>query len=248
MSVTLEIKELISIILLLVLAYLVFRLFEQRWSYKISKPFKWEHASKQGKVSQRLKKMESTYRDKVRFYTVWLEIERLKERGIEGSFAELGVYQGETARFIHEMDTSRDLHLFDTFEGFDENDLKFETSNDPKYSQENFSDTELEKVKSTIGTSDRLHFHRGFFPNTTSEKTDIKYAFVHLDADLYAPTLSGLKYFYPRLSEGGVLLIHDYNHTWPGVKKAVDEFVRTITETPTEIADWQGSVMILKAK
>src|SRR5208337_33722 len=34
-----------------------------------------------------------------------------------GCMAEVGVYQGGTARLIREADTSRPLHLFDTFAG-----------------------------------------------------------------------------------------------------------------------------------
>lgn len=244
--VTLELKELISIILMLVLAYLGFRLIEMKWSYKISKPYQWDAAVKAGTVSKSLRKTERTYRDKVRFYSIWLQIERLKEQNIKGAFAELGVYQGTTAAFIHEMDPSRDFHLFDTFQGFDAKDLKQEDASEAKYATSNFSDTSLEEVKQKMGSSDRIHYHMGFFPDTTSELPDQTYAFVHLDADLYAPTLDALHFFYPKLVNGGVIMIHDYHHTWPGVRKAVDEFSKKIPEIPVAISDWQGSVMILK--
>ena len=44
-----------------------------------------------------------------------------------------------------------------------------------------------------------------------------------------------------------MIIIHDYNHDWEGVKKAVDEFVNTIPEKLVAVADWQGSVMIVKS-
>ena len=40
------------------------------------------------------------------------------EKNIKGDFAELGVYQGKTAKLIHHYAPERNLHLFDTFEGF----------------------------------------------------------------------------------------------------------------------------------
>ncbi len=246
MSITLELKEFFSILLLLVALYLAFRLIEQKWSYKISKPHKWDAAVKAGSVSKTLRKLERTYRDKVRFYTIWLQMERLKEQNIPGAFAELGVYKGETAKFIHEMDPTRDLHLFDTFDGFKKDDLLHEKSTGIKFSEDNFSDTSLEEVKARVGESAKLHFHKGFFPYTTKNLKDQPYAFVHLDADLYAPTLAALNYFYPKLAKGGIILIHDYNHTWAGLRQAVEEFSATIPEVPVEIADWQGSVMIIK--
>ncbi len=244
--ITLDFTEIASIVLVLVLLFLGFKVLEMKWSYKISKPYKWDDAIEKGEVSSKLKKYEKAYRDKVRFYTFWLQIERLKKENILGAFAELGVYRGETARFIHEMDSSRILHLFDTFEGFGDGDLQLESSTDEKYSTDNFSDTSLGQVKEYIEGNDNVRFHQGFFPDSAKDLKEEVYAFVHLDADLYQPTLAALNYFYPKLAAGGVIIIHDYNHTWDGLRKAVDEFSQTISETVVEIPDWQGSVMIVK--
>ena len=246
LAITLGLSQLISIVFLLILLFLGFRVLEQKWSYKISKPHKWDTAIERGEISPKLIQIEKTYRDKVRFYTFWLQIERIKNKKIPGAFAELGVYRGETAKFIHEMDRMRDLHLFDTFEGFDKQDLVVENSTDEKFSTSNFSDTSPEQVKEFIEGNENIYFHSGYFPDSTKELKETTYAFVHLDADLYKPTLAALRYFYPKLSVGGVIIIHDYNHTWDGLRKAVDEFLTSIPETVVEIADWQGSVMIVK--
>ncbi len=230
----------------MVFLFFVFRNVEPELFFKISKPHKWTEAIEREEISNSLKKLGKTYRDKVRFYAIWIQIERLKDKKITGAFAELGVYKGETARIIHEMDTSRTLHLFDTFKGFDQQDLEIENSTEGKYSTHNFSDTSLEMVKKFIGEQENVYFHPGYFPGSAENLEETEYAFVHLDADLYKPTLAALNYFYPRLSAGGVIIIHDYNHTWDGLRKAVDEFSKTIQETIVEIADWQGSVMIVK--
>jgi O-methyltransferase len=234
-------------ILILIFLYLVFRFIETNWSYKISKPFAWNEAIQENKISKKLKKIERFYRDKVRFYTFWFQIERLKKESIPGSFAELGVYKGETGRMIHEMDPTRKFHLFDTFEGFDQKDLAAENPESPGLSID-FSDTGLDSVKNFIDGNDNIFVHKGYFPSTTENLGNELYSFVHLDADLYNPTLTGLHYFYSRLSEGGIIIVHDYNHNWEGVTKAVDEFVATIPENPIEISDWQGSIMIIKNK
>lgn len=242
-----SIFQLVNITLVVTFLILAFKLAETNWSYKISKPHAWEAAVKKGAISTKLKKTERFYRDKVRFYTFWFQIERLKNKQIIGAFAEVGVYKGETAKMMHLMDPSRRLHLFDTFEGFNKKDIEHETTTDANHSTD-FSDTTVESVIKFIDGNTNIVFHKGYFPVTAENMIVEKYAFVHLDADLYKPTLSGLHYFYPLLTEGGVIIIHDYNHTWEGVTKAVDEFSKTISETLVEIPDWQGSVMIVKSR
>jgi len=219
---------------------------ETSWSYKISKPYKWEKAVKEGLVSNELIKIERTYRDKVRFYNLWFQVERLKRLNVQGAFAELGVYKGETALMMHYMDDTRRLHLFDTFEGFDSKDLDLEKNKDERYTTDNFSDTTIESVKELFKDAKNVSFYPGYFPATTKSLTEKTFALVHIDADLYLPTIEALKFFYPKVASGGVLIIHDFNHTWDGIKKAVDEFMATIPESLVEVLDWQGSVMIIK--
>ena len=49
---------------------------------------------------------------------------------------------------------------------------------------------------------------------------------VHVDVDLYEPTLASLAFFYPRMNPGGVMVCDDYGFTTcPGATKAVDEFL-----------------------
>ena len=85
------------------------------------------------------------------------------------------------------------------------------------------------------------------FPETTANiQSQNSYALVHLDADLYKPQLSGLEYFYPRVSRGGVIIIHDCNNEYFGSKKAVDEFFLDKPETPILIPDKSGSAIVIK--
>lgn len=246
MLLSISIVQLISIVLILVFLFLAFKVMETSWSYKISKPYKWEKAVKEGLVSNELIKIERTYRDKVRFYNLWFQVERLKLLNVQGAFAELGVYKGETALMMHYMDDTRRLHLFDTFEGFDSKDLDLEKNKDERYTTDNFSDTTIESVKELFKDAKNVSFYPGYFPATTKSLTEKTFALVHIDADLYLPTIEALKFFYPKVASGGVLIIHDYNHTWDGIKKAVDEFMATIPESLVEVLDWQGSVMIIK--
>lgn len=240
--------NIVTVILINVFVIVVYRYLETYWSYKLYKPYKWEEAKKNKTVSGTLISEERRYYDKIRFYSIWFQMDRILREKVEGDLVELGVHKGETAKLIHEMDTSRTLHLFDTFNGFNEKDLLLENKQGGRYTTNEFSDTDLESVKKYVGGGDRVAFHPGYFPDTAKGLEDKKFAFVHLDADLYLPTIEGLKFFYARLSPGGVIIVHDYNHIWDGVTKAVDEFMPTIPESLIELPDWKGSVMILKNK
>jgi len=246
MLVSLSLFQMANILLVIILLFLGFKYLETKWSYKISKPYAWENAVNTKQVSPILLSLEARYRDKVRFYSLWFLIEELKKNKIPGAFAELGVHKGETAKAIHHMDPERPFYLFDTFQGFPKEDLQQEQQKDDRFSPEMFSDTSIETVKHHIQGNANLIFKPGFFPATTEGLDREQFAFVHLDADLYAPTLEALKFFYPRMMPGGTILIHDYKHNWEGVPKAIAEFLQTIPESLVPVADWQGSAIIVR--
>ena len=66
--------------MVVILLFLGFKYLETTWSYKISKPYAWENAVKNKLVSQQLIKLEASYRDKVRFYNLWFQVEQLKKK------------------------------------------------------------------------------------------------------------------------------------------------------------------------
>jgi len=65
-----------------------------------------------------------------------------------------------------------------------------------------------------------------------------KFAFVHLDVDLYQSTQDCLEWFYPRMSRGGVIVSHDYLSATQGVKRVFDEF---FADKPEPILELSGS-------
>ena len=73
------------------------------------------------------------------------------------------------------------------------------------------------------------------------------YALVSLDPDLYRPAADGLRFFWDRLSIGGVILIHDYtSFQYPGIRRAVDEFCDREGLTVIPLPDLHGTAILLK--
>ena len=152
-----------------------------------------------------------------------------EEKKISANVAELGVWKGETARYINAYFPQSEFYLLDTFEGFCEEDIKKEQSLNTKAKASNsndFSDTSIEFVKQHLPNLQKCHFIKGYFPDSINQMPqDLNFSFVNIDVDLYQPILAGLEYFYPRMLKGGVILIHDYFHPYyTGTKQAVDEF------------------------
>lgn len=209
-------------------------------------PLKWKQQLKDGRIPPSLKLLEGEYPDKVRFFNLWFQVSRLEEEKIAGAFAELGVYKGESARILRHAAPSRELYLFDTFEGFPAEDLEGEIGEAAKYTTDNFADTEVSKVVEKIGKNEKLHIRQGYFPDTAKGLEDKLFALVNIDADLYKPTREGLEFFYPRLAPGGVILVHDHDERWPGLIKAVREFSEGIPEVFIPIPDMSSTVMLIR--
>ncbi len=141
-----------------------------------------------------------------------------KTEKIEGDIAEVGVYKGGSAKLIREV-TRKPLHLFDTFEGLPE---LHEKDNPNQFQKGNYS-ASLEGVKNYLHGYPNIHFYKGRFPLTAAPIKNKKFSFVHLDVDIYESTLDCLKFFYPRMNKGGVIISHDYPGS-DGVRRAFDEF------------------------
>lgn len=182
----------------------------------------------------------------IRLSALRLQAEEINRKNIEGSIAELGVYKGYSARELNILFKERKLYLFDTFTGFDERDVEHEK----QYGNimpiaDDFSDTNIRQVKSILPYPENVVFCKGYFPDTT-ENIEEKFALVSLDPDLYLPTLNGLRYFYPRLSKGGCILLHDYNSTqFPHAKRAVDDFSKESDIKIIPLCDLHGSAVII---
>ena len=180
--------------------------------------------------------------------TMRLYAEQLNAGGIAGDVAELGVYRGDFAAQINAAFPMRMIHLFDTFEGFADADLAIEQSERLSRAKVgDFSDTTVELVRQSLPHPERVVFYKGFFPKTFADCHAERFAFVSIDADLYAPTAAALPLFWERLSPGGVLMIHDVNSTqFTGAKKAVDAFCLEKGILPIPVCDLHGSVILRK--
>ena len=119
---------------------------------------------------------------------------------LEGDFAECGVYKGGTAFLIaHTLKNNfiqdKQLHLFDTFAGMP--DIANKDSSGHK--KGDFGDVSLDTVKDYLRSFPFIVFHLGLIPETFEAVKDRKFAFVHIDVDIYQTTKDCCSFFYDRM-------------------------------------------------
>lgn len=190
--------------------------------------------------------------DYFRYRTFLFSADEIKRNNVVGAIAELGVYRGVFASLIREAFPGRKFYLFDTFEGFscEESKIEFEKGRCTKEFIERYKVTSKDVVLQKLKNRDNLIFCKGLFPDSVSaEAAEEKYAFVSLDVDFETSTYEGLQFFYPRLSENGMIFIHDYNSSHlHGVKNAVARYESEngITMKKIPLADICGTCVIVK--
>ncbi|HRP90567.1 MAG TPA: TylF/MycF/NovP-related O-methyltransferase [Edaphocola sp.] len=184
--------------------------------------------------------------DYVRYATLTLCQEEITAKGIGGNIAEVGVFRGDFAKRLNVLFPDKKLYLFDTFEGFSKDDVQFEKNNKYSSGAQDFSGTNIELVRSKMKYPENCIFKKGRFPETAADLED-QFCFVSLDADLFLPIYSGLEYFYPRLSKGGYIFIHDFNNSgYSGARDAVIKFCNENNIGFVPIADSGGTAIISK--
>ena len=184
----------------------------------------------------------------IRVSSLELLVDEITRRGVQGVAAELGVYQGGFDKHINCLFPERELFLFDTFSGFEKTQLAKDINDGLAAREDDFSNTSIEMVLSQMKHPQRVRICRGVFPESTNTLGDLTFCLVSIDCDLHDPILAGLRYFWPRLSPGGYIMVHDYNNAlYKGAKNAVDTFCSETGTFPIPLTDSAGSAILSKA-
>lgn len=174
-----------------------------------------------------------------RIYALVQAVRYVCSRPISGDIVECGVWKGGSMAavamtLLQLNEHTRDLYLFDTFEGMPE-----PTSRDVDYMGQAASDVlardhgfkctnaPLEQVRTVLYATgypqERIHFVQGRVEDTIPSSAPDSVALLRLDTDWYGSTKHELVHLFPRLSSAGVILIDDYGH-WKGAREACDEY------------------------
>lgn len=164
---------------------------------------------------------------------------------LEGSILECGVFRGGTAllaaRTIAESGHPRALHLFDSFSGMPET-----LAGVDRFQKGDFHQTSAERVAALLAPYPFASLHVGFIPDTFAGLETGPIAWVHVDVDLYQAIHDCVKYIYPRMVPGGMIVFDDYGFpSCPGARRAVDEAFANLPEVPICLPTGQALVVKL---
>lgn len=141
---------------------------------------------------------------------------------LHGDIAECGVYKGASAYLMCDVlqGSGRLVHLFDSFDGLSE-----PKQEDGTYWSKGALRMPEETIYETLASFSQYKVYKGWIPDRFHEVADLSFSFLHIDVDLYEPTLASLEFFYPRIETRGIILMDDYGfNSCPGAKRAADVF------------------------
>lgn len=191
-------------------------------------------------------------KDYFRYRTFEFVANEIEAQNLPGDIAEFGVFRGSFAALINKKFPNRKMFLFDTFYGFDQDELKNEIElgrTDAEFGRF-YAETSEDIVRQVLTYPEQVVFLKGLFPQSVNDQAaNTKYCFVSIDVDFEKSIYQGLLFFYPRMCEGGYIFVHDYNsHNLVGVKNAVDRFEKEqhIKLKKVPLADRSGTLVIVK--
>lgn len=156
---------------------------------------------------------------------------------IPGSIVECGIFKGASlSRFtifreIFGDTLSKKIIGFDTFDKFPETgftpDKKMRNKFIKEAGNQSISKNQMLKVLKHKGLEQKIELVQGDItktvPKYVKEHPELKLSLLNLDTDVYEPAVTILKYLYPRITKGGILILDDYG-VFPGETKAVNEY------------------------
>lgn len=209
--------------------------------------FKWpqmEWWKNQG-FNKYLKRFDEENGNKFNSDRRWMihQLLRLTE-DVDGDTAECGVYEGATSWLICHASAnschSRTHFAFDSYEG-----LSSPSHLDGKHWETGDLACSLETVRENLKTFDNnIVYLKGWIPDRFKEVEERYFSFVHIDVDLYEPTLASIAFFYERVNPGGIIVCDDYGFTsCPGATQAIDSFLINKPEKMISLSSGGGFFM-----
>jgi hypothetical protein len=157
---------------------------------------------------------------------VWWET-----RAVAGDVIECGAYQGATSLLIALLgklnDVAQNVFMLDTFAGMPAVSAFDLGRQDGEFRPATNQVERIQQQASALGVVERIEVHQGLFADTLPALATrhLRFALVHVDANIYQGTLDACRLAIPHLAPGGAVVFDDYNGVCDlGARLAIDEY------------------------
>lgn len=156
---------------------------------------------------------------------------------VPGALVECGVFKGASLmrflkmREVLQNPTARKIVGFDVFGEFPaattDGDRLIRNRFIAEAGSEGPSKDELQTYVDGCGVGENAELIAGdvceTVPAYLEANPQLRLSLLHVDVDLYEPTLACLTHLAPRVSRGGIILLDDYS-AFPGANQAIEEY------------------------
>ncbi|HEX4418953.1 MAG TPA: TylF/MycF/NovP-related O-methyltransferase [Kofleriaceae bacterium] len=154
-------------------------------------------------------------------------------RDATGDVIECGAYRGATSLLLAVLGKLHGLAqrvlMLDTFAGMPEISEFDSSRKSGEFAPPTGWPAIIAEQIGALGVADRTEVHQGLFGETFARLAarDPKFAFGHIDANIFEGTRDACSYVLPRLATGGVVVFDDYNGLMDlGARLAIDDYLR----------------------
>jgi hypothetical protein len=177
-------------------------------------------------------------------------IEEIIAKGVPGDLIETGAWRGGATIFMRAVlkaygVTDRCVWVADSLAGLPPPDAgKYPHDAGDRLHEARELAVSLEQVKANFDRygllDDQVRFLKGWFRDTLPTAPIERLAVLRLDGDMYQSTMDALANLYPKVSQGGYVIVDDYSAI-PACRQAVHDYrsANGITEEIRDI-DWTG--------
>lgn len=187
--------------------------------------------------------------DENKQYLTYSYIKQLCKLEVEGDYLEVGVWRGGLSALIGMTfqkfsPLKRTLYLADTYEGMPKT-----VTQDNFYKGGELADTSEAVVGDLFQRCNvsNVKILKGYFPQDTSMLIDSdRFAYVHIDVDIYESAKNTFDWAWPKVSQYGMIVFDDYGYSsTEGVTKFIDDYVSHLTDA-LFIFNMGGQAIIMK--
>jgi len=151
---------------------------------------------------------------------------------VPGDFVETGVWRGGGTIYMRAFlkaysEPQRRVWVCDSFEGLPKPKDEYEADSGSRLWESEYLAVSMDEVKRNFDFYDlldeRVCFIKGFFSDTMPAAPIDQIAILRLDGDMYESTIVVLEHLYPKVSQGGIVIIDDYGML-PECNRAVEDY------------------------